>query len=133
MYESHLELARVLELVELGFHLERLVQILQELTLKGDDLVDVAEKGVDFGVRHEGFSLQWLQVVFQKAVQMLKFSHKKKFKMCPILMKKKCVIAKKSEHGKNRLIKNFAGLKLLFCRKLKILFSYIQRHLAKPL
>jgi hypothetical protein len=49
-YEANLELARLLELVELGLHLKRLVHILQKLTLEGHDFVDVAEEGIDFSV-----------------------------------------------------------------------------------
>lgn len=48
---THLELTRMVELAEVGLQLERLLQILQKLTLKCDNVLDVAEQCIYLGVR----------------------------------------------------------------------------------
>jgi len=70
-FETHPELAAMLELVELRLQVQGLLQILQELSLECDDLVDVAKQGVDLGIREECLAFHGLQIVLQQIVQVL--------------------------------------------------------------
>lgn len=58
----------MLELVEIRFQVQGLLQILQELALECDDLVYVAEQSVDLGIGQECLAFHWLQIVLQQVV-----------------------------------------------------------------
>lgn len=47
----HLELTRMIEIVEIRFNFDRVIEILQELSLKCHYFLDIAKQGVDFGIR----------------------------------------------------------------------------------
>lgn len=64
----YLKLSRMVKVVEIGLHLDGVIEILQELSLKRDDLLDIAEQRVDLRVRQEGLAFKGFQVVLQQII-----------------------------------------------------------------
>lgn len=44
--------------VEIGLHLDGVIEILQELSLKRDDFLDITKQRVDLRVRQEGLAFK---------------------------------------------------------------------------
>lgn len=61
--KPNLELCGILQFMEIWLKFEGLVQILKELPLKGNDLLNVTEKGIDLCVGEKRLSLQGLQII----------------------------------------------------------------------
>lgn len=54
--------------VEIGLHLDGVIEILQELSLKRDDLLNITKQRVDLRVRQEGLAFKGFQVVLQQII-----------------------------------------------------------------
>lgn len=54
--------------VEIGLHLDGVIEILQELSLKRDDFLDITKQRVDLRVRQEGLAFKGFQVVLQQII-----------------------------------------------------------------
>lgn len=65
---AHLKLTRMVKAVEIGLHLDRVVEILQELSLKRDDLLYVTEQRVDLRIRQESLAFKGFQIVLQQII-----------------------------------------------------------------
>jgi len=48
---ANLKLTRMVKAVEIGLHLDGVIEILQELSLKCDDLLNITKQRVDLRVR----------------------------------------------------------------------------------
>lgn len=58
----------MVKVVEICFHLNGVVEVLQELPLKRNDLLYVAEEGVYLSVREKGLAFQWFQIILQQII-----------------------------------------------------------------
>lgn len=66
--DTHLKLTRMVKAVEIGLHLDSVIEILQELSLKRDDLLNITKQRVDLRVRQEGLAFKGFQVVLQQII-----------------------------------------------------------------
>lgn len=58
----------MIKTVEIGLHLDGVVEILQELSLKRDDFLNITKQRIDLRVRQEGFAFKGFQVVLQQII-----------------------------------------------------------------
>lgn len=54
--------------IEIDLHLDGVIEILQELSLKRDDFLDITKQRVDLRVRQEGLAFKGFQVVLQQII-----------------------------------------------------------------
>lgn len=54
--------------IEIDLHLDSVIEILQELSLKRDDFLDITKQRVDLRVRQEGLAFKGFQVVLQQII-----------------------------------------------------------------
>lgn len=64
----YLKLTRMVKAIEIDFHLDGVIEILQELSLKRDDFLDITKQRVDLRVRQEGLTFKGFQVVLQQII-----------------------------------------------------------------
>lgn len=65
---AYLKLTRMVKAIEIDLHLNSMIEILQELSLKRDDFLDITKQRVDLRVRQEGLTFKGLQVVLQQII-----------------------------------------------------------------
>lgn len=68
MDDAYLKLTRMIKAIEIDLHLDGVIEILQELSLKRDNFLDITKQRVDLRVRQEGLTFKGLQVVLQQII-----------------------------------------------------------------
>lgn len=58
----------MVKVIKIDLHLDSVIEILQELSLKRDDFLDITKQRVDLCVRQEGLAFKRFQVVFQQII-----------------------------------------------------------------
>lgn len=58
----------MVKVVEIGLHLDSVIEILQELSLKRDDLLNITEQSVDLRIWQESFTFKGFQIVLQQII-----------------------------------------------------------------
>lgn len=58
----------MIEAIEIGLHLDGVIEILQELSLKRDDFLNITKQRVDLRVRQEGLAFKGFQIVLQQII-----------------------------------------------------------------
>lgn len=54
--------------IEIGLHLDGVIEILQELSLKRDDFLNITKQRVDLRIRQEGLAFKGFQIVLQQII-----------------------------------------------------------------
>lgn len=54
--------------IEIGLHLDSVIEILQELSLKRDDFLNITKQRIDLCVRQEGLAFKGFQIVLQQII-----------------------------------------------------------------
>ena len=65
---SYLELTWMVKVVKICFHLNGVIEILQELPLKRNDFLYITEEGIYLSIREESLTFQGLQIIFQQII-----------------------------------------------------------------
>lgn len=54
--------------IKIGLHLDGVIEILQELSLKCDNFLNITKQRVDLRVRQEGLAFKGFQIVLQQII-----------------------------------------------------------------